>query len=85
MINFGSPFRRPRQRSTDTDPRGQILLIFAFGLIVFIGLAALTVDVGSLYVARRNYQNATDAAALAGRQLPDKATRRSMRVLRIDQ
>jgi len=66
MINFGSPFRRPRQRSAGTDPRGQILLIFAFGLIVFIGLAALTIDVGSLYVARRNYQNATDAAALAG-------------------
>lgn len=57
--------RRPR---IDRDPsdRGQILLIFAFGLIVFIGFAALTVDIGSLYVARRSYQNATDAAALAG-------------------
>lgn len=57
---------RARRRNDDASPRGQILLIFAFGLIVFIGFAALSVDVGSLYVARRSYQNATDAAALAG-------------------
>ncbi len=48
------------------DGRGQILILFALGLVVFIGFAALTVDIGSLYVARRNYQNVTDAAALAG-------------------
>lgn len=58
---FGSaPSRHAR------DGRGQILVIFAFGLIAFLGFAALTVDVGALYVARRDYQNATDAAALAG-------------------
>ena len=48
------------------DGRGQILVLFALGLVVFIGFAALAVDIGSLYVARRDYQNVTDAAALAG-------------------
>lgn len=60
------PSRKTAQPSETDRDRGQILLIFAFGLIVFIGFAALTVDVGSLYSAKRSYQNATDAAALAG-------------------
>lgn len=66
MNKLVSVLRSGHVQAEPPAPRGQILLVFAFGLIVFIGFAALTVDVGSLYVARRNYQNATDAAALAG-------------------
>ncbi len=58
--------RRTRAGGAPGDQRGQILIIFAFSMIAFVGFAALTVDVGGLYVARRDYQNATDAAALAG-------------------
>ncbi|MCH8345587.1 MAG: hypothetical protein IIC87_01515, partial [Chloroflexi bacterium] len=40
--------------------------MFALGLAVLLGMAALTIDVGLAYVARRDMQNAADAAALAG-------------------
>jgi hypothetical protein len=58
--------RRFRTFNRRDGERGQILILFAVGLVAFIGFAALTVDIGGLYVARRDYQNATDAAALAG-------------------
>ena len=45
---------------------GQTLIMFALGLAVLLGMAALTIDVGLAYVARRDMQNAADAAALAG-------------------
>jgi hypothetical protein len=40
--------------------------MFGLGLIIFLGFAALTVDIGFLLVTQRNYQNAADEAALAG-------------------
>jgi|SRR5579859_4029421 len=58
--------RLPAFPRRDEREHGQILLLFALGLVVFIGFAALAVDIGSLYVARRDYQNVSDAAALAG-------------------
>ena len=48
------------------DESGQALILFALGLAVLLGMAALTIDVGLAYVARRDMQNAADAAALAG-------------------
>jgi len=53
-------FRRTR------DEAGQILVMFALGLTVFLGFAALTIDIGFLLVNHRTYQNAADASALAG-------------------
>ena len=49
--------------------RGQTLLIVAAGLVVFLGLAALAVDLGFFFVARSEAQRAADAAALAGATL----------------
>jgi hypothetical protein len=46
--------------------RGQALALFVFALTMILGFAALTIDVGLAYVARREMQNAADAAALAG-------------------
>jgi hypothetical protein len=51
----------PGQRSD-----GQILALFALALVALIGFAAVAVDLGSYLSIRRNYQNAADAAALAG-------------------
>lgn len=52
---------------------GQSLVLFAAGLIVFLGLVAMSVDVGRLVWARTQVQAAVDAAALAAAQsLPDK-------------
>jgi hypothetical protein len=45
---------------------GQALVLFALGIVVFIGFAALIFDVGQVLVDRRTQQDAADAAALAG-------------------
>ncbi|HLA17260.1 MAG TPA: pilus assembly protein TadG-related protein [Candidatus Limnocylindrales bacterium] len=46
--------------------RGQILVIFAGGLVAILAIAALVFDVGQNLIDRRAEQNASDAAALAG-------------------
>ena len=46
--------------------RGQTILLVAVSLIAFLGLAALAIDVITLYVARVETQRAADAGALAG-------------------
>jgi Flp pilus assembly protein TadG len=48
------------------DAHGVTLLWVAILLTVFIGIAALAIDVGYLAVARNESQNGADAAALAG-------------------
>lgn len=54
-----------------SNERGQILVIFAGGLVVFLLVAALVFDVGMNLLDRRTEQNVSDAAALAGaRHLP---------------
>ena len=50
------------------DPRGQVLVLFALMLVVLLLVSALAVDYGGWLVAKRNYQNVGDAAALAGAQ-----------------
>jgi hypothetical protein len=55
--------------SSTTEPRserGQILIIFAFSLLVVFGVAALVFDGGMMLLEKRTQQNAADAAALAG-------------------
>ena len=47
---------------------GQALVLFAAGLIGFLGLVAMSIDVGRLVWARTAIQGAVDAAALAGAQ-----------------
>jgi Flp pilus assembly protein TadG len=54
--------------------RGQILPIVALVLVVALGIAAFSIDIGYAYYAKRQLQAAVDAAALAGAQdLPDAA------------
>ena len=55
-------FRRHPAR----DDRGQILVIFALGLITLIAGVALVIDVGVAYAQQRGTQNGSDAAANAG-------------------
>jgi Flp pilus assembly protein TadG len=51
--------RRPRER-------GQTILLVAIALVSLLAMAALAIDVTTLYVARGEMQRAADAAALAG-------------------
>ena len=48
------------------DETGAVAIMVALLLIVFIGFAALAIDLGHLYVVRNELQNAADAGALAG-------------------
>ncbi len=48
---------------------GQTIAIFVLSLTGLIGMCALTIDVGSWYLANRRLQDATDEAALAGATL----------------
>ncbi len=55
--------------SSTTDrrqERGQVLAIFAFGLVGILAIAALVFDVGQNLFERRKQQDAADSAALAG-------------------
>ena len=56
----GSRARRLSRRS------GSVLIYTAASMIVFLGVAALSVDMGFLYMRRAEAQKAADAAALAG-------------------
>jgi Flp pilus assembly protein TadG len=47
------------------DERGSSLVIVAAGIVVFLGAAAVSVDLGMLFVAHSQAQRAADAAALA--------------------
>jgi hypothetical protein len=51
---------------------GQVLILVAVGMVAFVGMAALVVDVGGWFRQQRQTQSIVDAAALAGAQaLPD--------------
>lgn len=48
------------------EERGQVLVIVAFGLLVFVALVGLVIDTGIGYRARRSLQNAADLSSMAG-------------------
>ena len=57
------------------DQRGVVLVLVAMLMVVFLGMAAVAIDVGFLYQQKSKAQSAADAAALAGAQdLPGNAT-----------
>jgi hypothetical protein len=73
-----------RVSSDRTNPRGQILIIVAFGMMALIGIAALVVDLGLSWMLRRQEQNAADPAAIAAAAYIEEgdtaATRTKMRI-----
>jgi Flp pilus assembly protein TadG len=56
--------RRTASRTRAND--GQIIVIFALGLVAMIAMVGLVLDGGSTFAQRRGEQNAADLAALAG-------------------
>lgn len=57
---------RLTQRYKQKGSHGGILAMVAILLIVFIGVAALAIDIGYLSTTRNELQNVADSAALAG-------------------
>ena len=57
------------KNSPNSETKGQILILYAFGLVLLIALAALVLDGGMLFLNRRAAQAAADAGALAGARI----------------
>jgi Flp pilus assembly protein TadG len=57
--------RQPRRSRHGRDD-GQILVLFALGLVAFIAGVGLVIDAGNAYAQQRGVQNGADAAANAG-------------------
>jgi hypothetical protein len=55
-----------QRRRKHSEEQGQTIILVVFSLLVLLGLAALAIDVVTLYVSRSEAQRAADAAALAG-------------------
>jgi Putative Flp pilus-assembly TadE/G-like len=56
------------------EPRGQILVVVAAGLVVLLGICALAIDLGFSWMLHRQEQNAADPASIAAaRYLKDSA------------
>jgi hypothetical protein len=56
-------------RRTSSSQSGQVLIIFAFAFIVILMMLALLFDGANALLLRRQMQNASDAAAMAGANL----------------
>jgi Flp pilus assembly protein TadG len=54
-----------RNNDTRSNERGVTLALVAAAMVAMIGMAALSIDVGTLYQAKAEAQRAADAAALA--------------------
>jgi len=68
-----------KQRQHKSKPiqsqKGAVAIIVALSLVAMIGVLGLVLDLGHLYVAKTELQNAADAAALSGaKQLNGKLT-----------
>lgn len=61
-------FGKARETVGPTGRRGAVLLLVVLAVIVLLGMAALVVDLGQVYIARQRVQNVCDASALAGAQ-----------------
>ncbi len=58
--------RRPRQKATSRSrERGVTMALVALAMVSIIAMAALSIDVGTLYQAKDEAQRTADAAALA--------------------
>lgn len=65
------------RRSFERRQQGQVIALFAIGLVSFLAMVAVVIDGGTLYLQRRTAQNAADAAALAGARALQQATTQS--------
>jgi uncharacterized membrane protein len=60
-INPMNRFRTRREAE-----RGQILVLFTLAIVAIIGVLGLVLDGGSAFAQRRDEQNVSDLAAMAG-------------------
>lgn len=71
-----------RARARLADEGGNVAIVTAALLLAGVGLAALAVDAGSLYLERRRDQGAVDLAAIVAAQDMDRAEAAALAMLR---
>jgi hypothetical protein len=59
---------RHRQERTATRQEGQVIVLFALGIVAILALASLAIDVSGAYVAERFQKTVADSISLAGAQ-----------------
>ena len=59
-------YQNKKRSSVLKNQRGATAVIVGVSMFALVGFAALVVDLGNIYVARNELQNAADAGALAG-------------------
>ena len=57
-----------RSRRRGADESGVVIVLVAVLMVVILGVAALAIDIGSIYKAQRQAQSAADTGALAASQ-----------------
>jgi len=57
-----------------SEPRGQLLIVVAFGMVVLLAIAALVVDLGFSWMLHRQEQNAADPGSIAAARWLKDAT-----------
>ena len=67
-LDGGRSHVREASPPTCRDDRGIVIIFTALLLVILMIFAALALDLGGLYNARRNDQNAADTSALGGAQ-----------------
>lgn len=67
-----------RRTQRGTHDRGQVLVLFVGGMIGLLAIAALAIDLSSVYSAKQTDRAAADAAALAGAQELQQAGTRTV-------
>lgn len=55
-----------RMRRFKEEENGVVAVLVALMMVVFLGLTALVIDAGNLYLQKKELQDASDASALAG-------------------
>lgn len=68
------------QRARRDTQGGAVAIVVAIALIAMVGIVGLALDLGKLYVARAELQNAADACALAAVHSLNGATTRQLEI-----
>ena len=68
------------QRASRDTQGGAVAIVVAIALIAMVGIVGLALDLGKLYVARAELQNAADACALAAVHSLNGATTRQLEI-----
>jgi Flp pilus assembly protein TadG len=71
-IVMRSPLKGLSSLRSKRKQKGAVAVIFGFTAVVLLSMGGLVVDMGHLYIAKAELQNAADAAALAGARRLDE-------------